>query len=353
MATTKKSSTTKAAKAGAFSNAPGAAPAGSFQEIPPELIVMESQIRSRIDQEGEAFKGLVESIREKGVLEPILVTPVEENYRLISGERRLLAARVLGLATVPARVIDGVSARDEVLALQLTENLQRADLDPIDTALALVAYIQAKSGGSPVPVEEIISALITLERDPERLPQEVADIVSAIQKITGKSLRSLERGFSLLTLPGEIQQALREGSLGVSQGYLLAAHLDHPRLTELFGKAAAGDITTAQLEKELKKGQSPSPADTTQKDAVARFRRSVGSVKSGIEARTDAFKKSDLEALLADLRELIALVEGRLPEAVDDAAPTMKAPALRAKAPAKRKGRGPVLPAIDKRPGKR
>jgi ParB/RepB/Spo0J family partition protein len=57
-------------------------------------------------------------IREKGVLAPIIVTPRDGKYLLISGERRLRACRLLGLATVPARVIDAVTAKDEILALQ-------------------------------------------------------------------------------------------------------------------------------------------------------------------------------------------------------------------------------------------
>lgn len=70
----------------------------------------------------------VESIRERDVLEPIIVTPRDDKYLLISGERRLLACRKLGLPTIPARVIDAVAAKDEILALQLTEKLQRENL---------------------------------------------------------------------------------------------------------------------------------------------------------------------------------------------------------------------------------
>jgi ParB/RepB/Spo0J family partition protein len=162
---------------------PRATPSGAFFDIPLELIIAEGQIRFRIDPEGEAFLAHVESIREKGVLETVILTPREGKYRLISGERRLLACRKIGLAMIPARVIDAVTAKDEILALQLTENLQRADLDPIDTARAVVGYFQARYPEEKPDAEEIINTLINLEREPQRVEKEVADTVSAMVKI--------------------------------------------------------------------------------------------------------------------------------------------------------------------------
>jgi hypothetical protein len=180
--------------------APSATPAVAFLDIPLELIIVEGQIRSLIDQEGEEFLAHLESIREKGVLDPIIVTPRDGKYLLISGERRLLACRKLVLATIPARVIDAVTAEEEILALQLTENLQRADLDPIDTAQAVVGYVKARHGDEAFDTDGIINAMINMEREPDLVKKEVADTVSAIQKISGTSLRSLERICSLLNL---------------------------------------------------------------------------------------------------------------------------------------------------------
>ena len=317
---TKKSSTVKAA--------PKATQSGAFFEIPLALIIIEGQIRSRIDQEGEAFLALLESIREKGVLEPIIVTPQGGNYLLISGERRLRACQMLGLASIPARVIDAVTAKDEILALQLTENLQREDLDPIDTVQAMVGYFQVRHAEEGFDVEGIINTMVNLEREPDRVKKEVADTVSAIVKISGKSLRSLERICSLLKLPEEIQNALREGALGVSQGYIFAANLDHPYLMDIFHEAINEvGFTNAELEKELKKGLKPATTGSVRKRSFSLYRGSVQSMRTGIEEQVDAFRKSDLEALLNDLRELVALVEGRFPEAIDDGGPAAETPA--------------------------
>jgi ParB-like chromosome segregation protein Spo0J len=217
-----------------------------------------------------------------------------------------------GLKTIPAQVLDAVAAKDEILALQLTENLQREDLDPIDTALAVVGYFQSRHGQKGFDVNGIIDVMILLEMAPDRVKKEVVDTVYTLAKISGKSLRSLERLCSILRLPTEIQNALREGRLGVSQGYLFAANLGHPNLLEIFQAALGEGFTNAGLEKELKRETKPTTGGV-RKRPFSLYRRSVRSVKSGIEEHVAAFKKSDLEAMLSDLRELVALVEGRLP----------------------------------------
>ena len=128
-----------------------------------------------------------------------------------------------------------------------------------------------------------------------------------------------------MKLPEEIQNALREGLIGVSQGYVFAANLDHPLLMDIFQQAIGEGFTNAALEKELKKGLKTATT-TVRKKSFAQYRGSVQTVRTGIEGQADAFRKSDLDALLTDLRDLVALVEGRLSEAIDDGGPAVEAP---------------------------
>ena len=88
------------------------------------------QPRKRFDPEGLA--SLTESIAEHGVLQPILVTEAVDGYQLVAGERRLRAAQAAGLERIPA-VVRQLADRDQ-LELALVENLQREDLDPLETA---------------------------------------------------------------------------------------------------------------------------------------------------------------------------------------------------------------------------
>ena len=92
------------------------------------------QVRTRFD--AEPLGELAESIRLHGILQPLLVRRLADGYELIAGERRWRAARLAGLTTVPA-VIRSDAGNDEQLVLGLIENLQRADLDPIEEARGL------------------------------------------------------------------------------------------------------------------------------------------------------------------------------------------------------------------------
>jgi ParB family transcriptional regulator, chromosome partitioning protein len=92
------------------------------------------QVRTRFD--AEPLRELAESIRLHGVLQPILVRRLPDGYELIAGERRWRAARLAGLNAVPA-VVRSEAGNDEQLVLGLIENLQRADLDPIEEARGL------------------------------------------------------------------------------------------------------------------------------------------------------------------------------------------------------------------------
>jgi ParB family chromosome partitioning protein len=92
------------------------------------------QVRTRFD--AEPLGELAESIRLHGVLQPLLVRRLADGYELIAGERRWRAARLAGLTAVPA-VVRSDAGNDEQLVLGLIENLQRADLDPIEEAHGL------------------------------------------------------------------------------------------------------------------------------------------------------------------------------------------------------------------------
>jgi ParB family chromosome partitioning protein len=94
-------------------------PPPEFIHLPLGRIIVEEQIRTGIDRKGESFQSLMESIRQKGVLEPVLVARRDERFLLISGERRFLACRQLGLETIPSRVLDAVVSQEEILAIQL------------------------------------------------------------------------------------------------------------------------------------------------------------------------------------------------------------------------------------------
>ncbi len=97
------------------------------------------QVRSRFD--AEPLGELAESIRQHGVLQPLLVRRSADGYELIAGERRWRAARLAGINAVPA-IVRNEAGNDAQLVLGLIENLQRADLDPIEEARGLKRLIE-------------------------------------------------------------------------------------------------------------------------------------------------------------------------------------------------------------------
>ncbi len=110
---------------------------GIFKKISLSSIVTDRQPRKTISE--ESLKELAQSLEKHGLINPIEVVPTETfgKYKLVSGHRRLEAARSLGWKKIMAKIVSHIDPVQDILPRQLVENLQREDLDPIDEALAL------------------------------------------------------------------------------------------------------------------------------------------------------------------------------------------------------------------------
>jgi ParB family chromosome partitioning protein len=100
----------------------------------PVVRIRENPRQPRLRMDDEALEALAESVRQHGIIQPILVTETIDGYQLVAGERRLRAARMVGLERIPA-IVRQLADRQQ-LELALVENLQREDLDPIEAARA-------------------------------------------------------------------------------------------------------------------------------------------------------------------------------------------------------------------------
>jgi ParB family transcriptional regulator, chromosome partitioning protein len=167
----------------------GQAPAGGVAHIPVAAI-SPNPMQPRGVMDPDTLAELAASIREHGLLQPLIVTcQGPEQYQLIAGERRWQAAQLVGLLTVPAIVKE--ASPQEVLELALVENIQRADLNPLEEASA---YRQL--------VDEFG---LTQEQVAQRV---------------GKSRVAVTNILRLLRLPAEVRQALAGGS--ISEGHARA-----------------------------------------------------------------------------------------------------------------------------------
>ena len=187
-----------------------------IREIPVSEIDRNPQQPRRSFDE-ESLKGLSESIRESGVLNPLLVIQTGKRYRLVAGERRLRASLMAGLQTVPCIVRD--FSRQQEMEAALVENLQREDLNPIEEAEGIRALMDECG--------------YTQEQAAERL---------------GKSRPAIANSLRLLTLEDEITAEVRAGNLSAGHARVLAGIHDADTRKALFRKAMNEHLNVRQLE---------------------------------------------------------------------------------------------------------
>jgi ParB family transcriptional regulator, chromosome partitioning protein len=301
-----------------------------FLYVPVANIVVLEQVRSNVNIETDSFKALVQSIKDKGILEPLLVTKGDGDlYNLICGERRLEAARQLKLESVPVRVIEAGKESGETIALQLTENLQREDLNPMDQAKGILAYIHAKLPDKNYDVVGVMNDLVNYDRSPDYLSREVSETISETTQIAGKTARTLFNGLSLLKLSPEIQAAIRAGNLPVSQGYLFAANSDCPDCDKIFEEVIKKPVTNPVLQNLLTAYKKVKPAAGKTKPLPMKKQiAGLRSFESRIEMGIATYTRPDLETLLDELRTFSAFVELRIPIAPMPAPEKKKPPQL-------------------------
>ena len=125
--------------------------------LPLEALVPSPQPRKRF----EGLEALAHSIREKGVLQPLLVRPLGDGrYAIVAGERRYRAARMAGLSEVPVRVVE--LSEKEARLFALVENLQREDLNPYEETVGVLALLSEDLGK---PVEEVVGLLRRMRKE--------------------------------------------------------------------------------------------------------------------------------------------------------------------------------------------
>ena len=223
--------------------------------LPLDLLRVRGQPRRRF----ENLEALAESIREKGILQPLLVRRVGEAYEVVAGERRLRAAAMAGLKEVPARVLD--LSEKEARLLALVENLQREDLNPYEETLGVLALLSEDLGKS---VEEVVGLLRKMKnakegrvRDnvvPTAEAQRVEELFKALGRMSWESF--VQHRLPLLSLPEDLKAALEEGAIPytaalelkkVKDASLRKALLEEVKYVELSDRADFNDKFVDQL----------------------------------------------------------------------------------------------------------
>lgn len=176
------------------------------------------RFQPRTDFGEAALEELKASIRQSGMIAPVIVRPVAHGtYELVAGERRFRAAQALELSQIPA-IIKPLSDKD-ALALSLVENVQREDLNPVEEA-----------------------------RGYARLLDEFGYTQEEIAAAIGKDRATVANLLRLLTLPDEIQRGLREGAITLGHAKAILSADGRPKQLELYQLVRRRDLTVRQAE---------------------------------------------------------------------------------------------------------
>ena len=209
---------------------------GSVEMVDIDLIVPNPQ-QPRLHFDPQALQELADSIREHGVLQPVIVTRVQSDmgpstYQLIAGERRLQAARIAGETRMPVLVKE--AAGNELLELALVENIQRRDLNPIEEATAF-----------------------------RKLADEFGLTQEQIAQRVGRGRVSVANTMRLLSLEDDIRTSLASGQISEGHARALLGIDDTPTRLDAWRKIVADAMTVRQAEeiaKALRAAPSPSAA---------------------------------------------------------------------------------------------
>jgi len=225
--------------------APNGQSMGSLRYVSVDQIVPNPH-QPRRHFEPEALEDLVSSIKEHGVVEPLIVTMLPNGtYELVAGERRLRSSQIAGLATVPV-VVRSATEREK-LELAIIENVQRQDLNPIEEARAY-----------------------------QRLIDEFDLTQDEVSQKMGKSRPQVGNMLRLLQLPDEVQQALAERKISASHARTLLGVSDEAKRRALFESMLGGRFTVRDSERHTTNPRPRTPVDPNARETERKLREALG-----------------------------------------------------------------------------
>lgn len=213
----------------------------ALQEVDIDLVAPNPQ-QPRSHFEPAALEELAASIRQHGIIQPLIVSRLGSSYQLIAGERRLQAARLAGLARLPVVVRE--AAGKDLLELALVENLQRQDLNPVEEALAF-----------------------------KRLLDEFGLTQEQVAAQVGRSRAAVANTLRLLGLPEEVRNSLIAGD--ITEGHaraLLSIESGEERLGA-WRRVLDDNLTVRQTEELARQAQKPPERSSTPTEGNPREQR--------------------------------------------------------------------------------
>jgi ParB family chromosome partitioning protein len=261
----------------------------------------------------EKMEQLVLSIKEHGILEPLLVRSLEDSdkYELVAGERRYRAAKEAGLTEIP--VVIRELSDEQAIQIALIENLQREDLNPVEETEGVLQLLSLKL---QMPTSDVPKLLYRMQHEAKGNvahnvmgsdeDKAVQSVFAALGTMTWESF--VNNRLPLLNIPQDVLEALRQGKIAYTKAQAIARVKDDGLRGDLLDKAISQDLSLAQIKEQVAglktdkaKQEDRSPSLKSQIDDVLRLAK-----RSKVWA--DPQKQKRLERVLAELKSIVGEV---------------------------------------------
>lgn len=269
----------------------------------------------------EKLEQLMLSVKEHGILEPVLVRPVPSKpnqYELVAGERRYRAAQQLDLTEIPVAIRELTDT--EALQLALIENLQREDLNPVEETEGILQLLSIRLNKD---MADLPALLHRLQHERKKASNnvvgnlETANLESSNNVVGNSEIEAVESVFTglglmswesfvnhrlpLLNLPTDVLEALRQGKIAYTKAQAISRIKDEAKRQALLREAIQEDLSLSQIRERIKTLQ-PQPDTTSPKSTVESLSRRL------IQAKLweDPKKWKQAQALLAKLEALVS-----------------------------------------------
>ncbi len=255
---------------------------------------------------GEALESLTASVRKHGILQPILVRPLESGngYELVAGERRYRAAKGAGLTEIPV-IIRTLSDRDTI-QVALLENLQREDLNPVEETEAVLQLLCMSLDCSTEHLIALLNQVEQIKRQGNELTdsavrrewEQVEKVFEVVGRFTPDSFRS--HRLPLLNLPKDILEALRQGVLEYTKAREIAKLKDKDERQKLLAAALAQGLTLREITARVKVGKTPQERNNLLERVEAVYKK-----LKRAKAWKDPKKRKNLEKAISQLESFL------------------------------------------------
>lgn len=266
----------------------------------------ENQPRRYFDE--DKLLQLEKSIREQGIIEPLIVRPLKRNsYELVAGERRLRAAQRIGLQEVPAIIRELNDL--EAAKVSIVENLQREDLNPYEETEGVISLLATEFDILPEDVPPLLhriqhqfkQASNNVIGTPEFI--KIESVFSSIGKMTWESF--INNRLPILNLPSDIVDALRQGKLAYTKAKAISQVKDKAERSQLLSIAIEENLSLSAIKQYVQRNNS-STQNSSKGTALRKRMKVTISKLNKSDVWSSPSKQKKIEKLLNELDKLVS-----------------------------------------------